>query len=234
MKKLLLGLFIFPGLAFSYNFNDFFHADLASSYIEKMAQCLQEADVAKGREVLERWYAECPEDIPYITGMHATLYLMDGEIDQSKYVMQKACAQLSQINFPKELLDTIIELFISLPDDKMDHTLTVENPLIPGMVQLIKDKVKQPRGVKFKFWIGVAQVVGGCLAMPFNPVAGGALIGAGASCVIDATSDALDNKEKWEQDLNDRQRITPENFDPKPKTNSFYDSRNSRFQLYAC
>lgn len=232
MRKLLLGLFLFPVFAFSFDFNDFFGSERSPSYLNQMVQCLQDANVKKGRQVLERWHAASPEDIPYITGMHAALYLMEGNIEQSKFVMQKACSQLSQIDFPKELLNSIIELFISLPDDKMDHTLTVEHPLIPGMVQLCKGK--QPKGVKFKFWIGVAQVVGGCLAMPFNPVAGGALIGAGASCVIDATSDALDNKEKWEQDLNDRQRIKPEDYDPKPQTNSFYDSRHSRLQLYAC
>jgi hypothetical protein len=232
MKSIIFSLLLFPMLAFSYNFNDFFPGNTISGHLDELAQCLVEKNVQEGFDVLNRWYEKSPQDVAYINGMCATLYLMDGQLKKSKEIMQTACAQLSQTSFPKELLDTIIELFISLPNDTIDNTYEVENSLASGRLHLCKRK--QSKGIRFKFWVGVAQVVGGCIMMPFNPVAGGALIGAGASCVIDATSDALDNKERWEQELNDRQGITPENFDPEAEPSSFYDSRSSTFQLYAC
>ena len=40
--------------------------------------------------------------------------------------------------------------------------------------------------------------------MSFHLIAGGALIGAVLLYVIDSNSQALNNKEKWEQDLNDQ------------------------------
>ncbi|MBI3258995.1 MAG: hypothetical protein HYZ54_05935, partial [Ignavibacteriae bacterium] len=69
---------------------------------------------------------------------------------------------------------------------------------------------KQPKGVRFKYWLGISQIVGGCILMPFNPAAGSALILSGTATTGDAVSDALNNKENWEKDLNDRQRIGPD------------------------
>jgi hypothetical protein len=77
-------------------------------------------------------------------------------------------------------------------------------------------KQSQPKGVKLKYWFGVGQIVIGILAIPFSGGASSALILSGTATVVDAASDALNNQENWDRELNERQKI-----DPDIQNNSF-------------
>jgi hypothetical protein len=80
-------------------------------------------------------------------------------------------------------------------------------------------KQEQPGGVKLKYWFGVGQILVGVLAAPFSAGTSTALILSGTAMVVDAASDALNNQENWERELNDRQQMNPD-----LQKNSFYES----------
>jgi len=75
-------------------------------------------------------------------------------------------------------------------------------------------KGKQPKGVKIKYWFGIAQIAAACFVAPFSPPAAAALALSGINTTVQAAGEALDNKEQWERNLNGRQRITPDNMPP--------------------
>ena len=78
-------------------------------------------------------------------------------------------------------------------------------------LKIDKCKGKQPRGTRFQYWVGVAQIVAGCIAAPFSGGTSAILISMGTATVISAASDCLNNIEDWENELNRRQRISPDN-----------------------
>ena len=71
--------------------------------------------------------------------------------------------------------------------------------------------------MKVKYWFGIAQIVAACFVAPFNPPAAGALALSGINTTAQAAGEALDNKEQWKQNLNERQRMTPNNVPPKQR-----------------
>ena len=79
---------------------------------------------------------------------------------------------------------------------------------------------KQPKGLAFRYWFGVAQVAVGCVVVPFNAAAGGSLIATGLSTVVHAGADCLDNMEKWEKEAQNRQKIDVDKM-------SFFENRAS-------
>ena len=81
-------------------------------------------------------------------------------------------------------------------------------------------KRKQPKGTSLKYWLGVTQIVVGCIAAPFSAGLSTALISTGLAFTADAVCDSLNNMDQWERELNDRQRITPENINPPIQQNS--------------
>ena len=76
--------------------------------------------------------------------------------------------------------------------------------------------------MKLKYWFGVGQILVGVLAAPFSAGTSTALILSGAAMVVDAASDALNNKDNWERELNERQRLNPD----IQRNSFFYDSAN--------
>ncbi|MGB7979087.1 MAG: hypothetical protein WCF19_08050 [Chlamydiales bacterium] len=96
---------------------------------------------------------------------------------------------------------------------------SVEQVGFIGMARLCKQE--QPSGVKLKYWFGVGQILVGVLAAPFSAGTSTALILSGTAMVVDAASDALNNKENWERELNDRQRMNPD-----VQRNSIYSPSN--------
>ena len=77
---------------------------------------------------------------------------------------------------------------------------------------------KQPKGVKVKYWFGIAQIVAAVVVAPFNPPAAGALALSGLNNTIQAAGDAMDNKEEWERNLNDRQHMGPDSMPPAQRS----------------
>ncbi len=112
-----------------------------------------------------------------------------------------------------------------LSDPMMSFVLQVYYKALPassveqigfiGMIRICKQE--QPSGVKLKYWFGVGQILVGVLAAPFSAGTSTALILSGTAMIVDAAADALNNKENWESELNDRQRINPD-----IQRNSFY------------
>lgn len=218
MKKLLLSIctIFVPFFAWSSTSQN----DL-EDYANDFAECLRTQNTFEGRKILQIWESEYPENSACIKGLYSVLYLLEGDLFFSIDLMKQAQQELYNKGFPSFLLSMISDLYAQLEEDGFLSTEGRQSP----MINLCKGK--QPPGVKFKFWIGVAQVAGGCLIMPISPVAGAALIGSGVGCVIDATSTALDNKEQWEMELNQRQQIDPDNLPPKPPNQLPPPQRNS-------
>lgn len=207
MKKLILSFFMVfsPFIVCASSFSN----DL-ESYANDFAECLKTQSTLEGWTILKEWEKEHPENFASIKGLSSVLHLLEGDLFLSISLMKEAQEELYNEGFPPNLLNMINELYTHLEKDSILFSYENDNQTITLCGGT------QPRGVKFKFWIGVAQITGGCLLMPISPVAGVALIGAGAGCVIDATASALDNKEQWENELNQRQRIGPENLPPSP------------------
>lgn len=86
-------------------------------------------------------------------------------------------------------------------------------------------KQEQPSGLKLKYWFGVGQILVGVLAAPVSAGVSTALILSGTAMVVDAASDALNNKEIWERQLNERHWMNPD-----IQKNSFFYSPTLRLQ----
>ncbi|MCB1109868.1 MAG: hypothetical protein KDK64_02715 [Chlamydiia bacterium] len=72
--------------------------------------------------------------------------------------------------------------------------------------------------MKIKYWFGVAQIVAACVVAPFNPPVAGALAISGINTTVQAAGEALDNKENWERNLNERQNMNPDTMVPSQRS----------------
>ena len=105
------------------------------------------------------------------------------------------------------------------------HLQQVESPSEEATAHIRQGKERiavKGRGEWLKVLrFGVGQILVGVLAAPFSAGTSTALILSGTAMVVDAASDALNNKENWERELNDRQRMNPD-----VQRNSIYSPSN--------
>lgn len=189
-----LFILLFPVFAFT-SFDDY--------YIQSFADHFQRGDFTESLEILERWETLQPPHGNRILGMKAAVYLAQGDLEKSKILMDECVKHFESNEISDPLLLGIITMYYKSLEN------TSENFLMPiGLFQLCKQG--QPKGVKLKYWFGVGQIVVGVLAVPFSAGTSTSLILSGTAMVVDAASDAINNKENWERNLNERQRINPD------------------------
>lgn len=182
----------------------FLMADINEEYSELFSSYLSEENFDKCEEILDAWEGYRETEPGQITALRASLLLCEGEIEEGKSLLEKALNNIPDSclsDSMKSVIKKMIEQSPSLP-------LASKGISSP---HIILCKRKQPKGVSFRYWFGVAQVVVGCVVAPFNPAVGGGLIATGIGTVVNAGADCMDNMEKWEKEAQERQRMGTEN-----------------------
>lgn len=190
----------------------FLNASINSEYFKEFSSSLQSENYAECRKVLFEWDRENSEISSYIKGLEGAVYLAEGNIEKCIELIDESVIELTHQNVPEETIQCILdwkERAINFMDTEELKTVSYSNAKNPGDL-IFLCKQQQPKGVKLKYWFGVAQIVAGCLAAPFSGGTSTALIMSGTAVVVSATADALNNMEDWERDLNHRQRMAPE------------------------
>lgn len=199
MKKLIAIIIFLPVLIF---------ANMKEEYIELFGEKFAALKIDKCKEILDEWEVNSPEDQGVITGLRAALILAEGDIQSSSLMMEGALGMMVGKTMSQKTADTIREYYqkaLDFMDEEMEILSSNHRPYI----ELCKRK--QPKGTRFQYWVGVAQIVAGCIAAPFSGGTSAILISMGTATVISAASDCLNNIEDWENELNRRQRISPDN-----------------------
>ena len=192
--KFLLSILLFPILMF---------ADINEEYSELFSQSLVEEKFEECEEILRDWEENCTPGIGQISALKASLLFCKGEMEKGEVYLEEAFNNIPEIylsSFTKSIIRKMVEQSPLL-------ALTAKNISYPHITLC---KRKQPKGLSFRYWFGVAQVVVGCVVAPFNPPAGGGLIATGVSTIVHASADCLDNMEKWEREERERQKIGEE------------------------
>lgn len=178
-------------------------SSLSTHYADSLMQRFQEGNFSESLHILEEWETFEPELSNKINGMRAAVYLSVGNFEKGRVFMDQFIQSLS----PEECLDPLLGFVLELYY-KAFPVFPIECVGVGGMVRLCHQE--QPAGVKLKYWFGVGQVLVGILAAPFSAGTSLALVLSGAAMVVDASADALNNKESWERELNERQRTNPD------------------------
>jgi len=187
-------ILFFPVLAF---------ASLDDYYAQSFVDHFRERRFNESLELLEHWETSQPSHRDRILGMKAAVYLAMGDLEKSRTFMDECIQNLELENISDPLLNDIFQMYYRALENTPEDL-----PAPNGLARLCKHE--QPKGIKLKYWFGVGQILVGMLALPFSAGTSTALILSGAAMVVDAASDALTNKENWERDLNERQRINPD------------------------
>jgi len=212
MKQIFVCIFLFLMVAHSDGFSQSFFDSIARDHLEVFTQSFSEKNYERCLQVLDQWEEQQDDThIGTILGLRSSVFLARGEFEKSFNMMHKSLCFLEDLGLSESDLAFIQELYCSesfqteLSEELSENLMSFGNSMTPFL--LCKNKRKQPRGVRLKFWGGVAGIVAGCLTMPFNPAAGLILIGGGSKYVFDATTESLDNQDDWERELDDRQKI---------------------------
>lgn len=192
-------------------------ADIHEDYSELFAQYFWEENFDKCEEVLSDWERYHELDTGKFNILKASLLLFKGEIEEGKDLLEKT---LNTIHSPylSDSMKNIIKKMIEQAPLLSVFTKDTDSP------HVMLCKRKQPKGVSFRYWFGVGQVLVGCAIAPFNPAAGVGLIVTGVGTVVHAGADCLDNMEEWEKEFQNRQRMGKRNISyiPEVRTN-YYD-----------
>ncbi len=206
MLKYILMILILPSIVC---------ASTNEEYSGLFAKKLEAYDVYGCRQVLEQWEDEKPEMKFIIDGLQASLVLVEGNLCESYEIMKDSLEVLEGSVLPSDKTAFIRDLYLQVwkfNSHEDSQSLSISNMVsLTGLYLCDGEKVDQPTGLKLKYWFGIAQLVAACVVAPFNPPAAGALALSGLNTTVQAASEALDNKREWERNLDDRQRITPEN-----------------------
>jgi len=192
---------------------------ISNRYAESFIHYFQEEQFLESLQTLDEWEAFEPEQKSKITGMRAAVYLSKGDLEKGSLLMDKFIHSLSD----EELLDPMMNFALQIY--YKTRSVSVKPTSLRGMAHLCK--LEQPSGVKLKYWFGVGQILVGVLAAPFSAGTSTALILSGSAIVVDAASNALNNKENWERELNERQRMNPNT----QKNSFFYDLSDFNLRL---
>lgn len=187
-------------------------SSLSNQYVESFIRFFQEGELIESLQLLDEWEAFESEQKNKIMGMRAAIYLSKGDLNRGSLLMDQFIRTLSD----EELSDPMMHFVLQVYYKALPSCSAAQNDFA-RMAFLCKQE--QPSGVKLKYWFGVGQILVGVLAAPFSAGTSAALILSGTAMVVDAASDALNNQENWERELNDRQQMNPD-----LQKNSFYDS----------
>jgi hypothetical protein len=181
----------------------FAFASFEDSYFQSFICNFQEKKFDESLEILDYLERTQPTRRDRILGMKGAVYLAMGELEKSRMFMDECIQNLMTENVSDPLLDYIFQVYYKALEGSPENF-----PVFNGVALLCKQE--QPSGVKLKYWFGIGQILVGILAAPFSGGASMTLVVSGVVTVVDAASDALNNTENWERELNDRQRINPD------------------------
>ncbi|NGX50798.1 MAG: hypothetical protein K1060chlam2_00649 [Chlamydiae bacterium] len=211
--KLFIVLFFTPFLLFSSS---------DSNYAYSFAGKLNEQDYEECYRLIEEWERANPDIFSHLKALKGMVKLAEGKLNECRKLMDESLEELKFQGIPEETLQFITlwyEKALYFEEDG-ERTDSIHLSLNNSSPQVFLCKKKQPKGVRFKYWLGVAQIVAGCVIAPFSGGAGGALILSGVAIAGSATADSLNNMEEWERNLDDRQRMDPDDT-PPTQNNSF-------------
>lgn len=197
MKRLFLFFIFSPFLLF---------ADLREDYVELFGENFNVQEIQQCNDILDDWEKNIPEDYGILEGLRATILLSEGKLNESNMKMEKALLIMGESFMSPKTAALIREYFLKAQEFDDDHYVSTSSNS-SFYIELCNNK--QPRGVKFRYWFGVAQIVAGCITAPFSAGTSIALVTAGTATLGSAVGDSLDNKDRWEEDLNHRQKIAP-------------------------
>jgi hypothetical protein len=206
-----LVFFLFPLFVFG--------SSLSNQYAESFIYHFRAEKFPESLQILDEWEVFEPEQKNKIIGMKAAVYLSVGDFERGALLMDQFTRSLSIEELSDPMMKFVLQLYY-----KAFPSSSIEQISCQGIACLCK--LEQPTGVKLKYWFGVGQILVGIVAAPFSVGTSTALILSGAAIVVDAASDALNNKENWERELNDRQRMNPD-----VQRNSFYGPTNFKLRL---
>jgi len=193
--------------------------NLNKSYAESLVHHFQEGDCESSLRILNQWESFAPEQAVKIIGMKAAVYLSMGDFQAGKPLMDQFIQELS----PEEISDPMMSFVLGIYYKTFANSSAEE---VTAQEIACLCKYEQPTGVKLRYWFGVGQILVGIIAAPLSGGASATLIFSGITTVVDAAADALDNKENWEKELNDRQRLNPD-----VQRNSFYCPTNFKLRF---
>ncbi len=188
-------------------------------YAQPFADSFREGRFNESLQLLERWEASQPSHRDRILGIKAAVYLAMGDLEKSRVLMEECVQNLGIENIADPVLRDIFLMYykaLESPEQNIPNS-AIGLQFTSSQNRLVFPcKHEQPIGLKFKYWFGVGQILAGVLAAPFSAGTSLSLILSGTAIVADAAADALNNKENWERELDDRRRI-----DPDVQNNSF-------------
>lgn len=186
----------------------FLFANFENDYAKIVSESFQEQKFDRCLEILEEWQKEEPLRTGEVLGIKAAINLCLGKLEESKSLMDLSLKYLDQEKHQNPFFNSVLQMYYKIMDSGSNDLDYLSTTLVRLCAE-DQSKFAQPRGVKLRFWASVGQILAGVLLMPINPAAGGTLIFSGAVQLVDVTGDALDNKDEWERNLNERQRLNP-------------------------
>jgi len=176
--KIFILVFFLPIFAFG---------TLKDEILEEFSAHLIAFNIDEAQNSLDEWERSFFEDKDYIDSCRAFLFLLEGKLVQARSLFEASYFNLRMENHPIANLDKIFY-----------HCLEFFEEDSPP-IQLISDRnariVLCKRGWKIKSVFGAVMIgVGGCVAC-VAPVAGFAMISAGASFVFDGALDSMDESD---------------------------------------
>lgn len=186
-------LIIFSFQAFAFDF---------IAGIEEFSNLLNTNKLDDCLELLDNFESKNAISKGVIQGLRSSVFLAKFDFIQSKKCLEESVCFLAEEGFEKKVIDELEHLIINISSEISLNQYDFENH-----IKLIGDEFQQPKGVKIRYWFGIAQIAAGMLLVPFSSGISTSLILSGVGMTASAAADAVDNKEYWEKNLNERQNI---------------------------
>lgn len=193
----------------------------SENYLNEVSFFINNGNIPECLRVISDWEITSPQDQHQIDGIKGSVYISIGDLEGGMGLMAKFIEDLSV----EERNDPLINSMIGCYYNGVAVGLTLNTD---GMNNYQQCRYKQPTGVKVRYWCGLGQVLTGMLVTPFNPAAGSALIASGSAMLFDASCDALDNKDRWKRELQERQRTNPDY-----QMNSFFGGKDQLNPIFS-
>jgi len=170
----------------------FVWGSLNQKHSDLFAKHLTEQDYENCYQVLDDWKTYGSLDRVQQMGLYACVMLSQGDILEGKELLSRSLSMISPDFISNDLKQKLLSM--------LNENAFVSAAKLPSSSDNISlCKRTQPKGVCFRYWLGVSQVVAGCLVMPFSPATGSTLIASGVTTVAHAAADCMDNKERMER-----------------------------------
>jgi len=194
MKKYLRFIWAIPALIF---------ANTSQEFAEMFAEKLKIQDTLSCYDILEDWERSHVEDFNHAEYFHlkalrASVLMSEGKLEESCAMMSNALIHFEESEISSENIALIGSIYRMIWKF-VEKTTILEKPVIILCSDSTSPGYVVPSGTQVKYVTGSAMIIGGIiLEAPSGGLSTGLIISGGVLC-IDALTDAINDKEKYDR-----------------------------------